>query len=236
MQIKLTKKPKNCTLIEGFPGFGLVGTIAGEFLMEHLETEQIGKIIFDEMPAMIPIHDGKVVEPLGIFYNKKYNLAILHAITASVGLEWKLTEMVLEICRQLNVKEVICLEGVGSSEESKTSRVFFHSNIEKNIKKFRKIGVEQLKESIIIGVTGAILLRADNIPTSCIFAETHTNLPDSKAAAKVVEVLDKYLGLNVNYKPLLAQAVKFEGKLRGILTESQKAQELSDKKRMSYVG
>ena len=55
MQIKLTKKPKNCILIEGFPGFGLVGTIAGEFLLEHLQTEQIGKIIFDEMPIMVAI-------------------------------------------------------------------------------------------------------------------------------------------------------------------------------------
>ncbi|MEK7431683.1 MAG: PAC2 family protein, partial [Cyanobacteriota bacterium] len=74
MQIKLSKKPKNCILIEGFPGFGLVGTFASEFLLEHLQVEQIGKIIFDEMPAIVAIHESKLVEPLGIFYNKKYNL------------------------------------------------------------------------------------------------------------------------------------------------------------------
>tara|TARA_Y100000294_G_scaffold136039_2_gene128851 strand:- start:1357 stop:2061 length:705 start_codon:yes stop_codon:yes gene_type:complete len=234
MQIKLTKKPKNCILIEGFPGFGLVGTIASEFLLEHLEVEQIGKIVFDEMPAMVAIHESKLVEPLGIFYNKKYNMVLLHAVTASSGMEWKLSQMVMELGKQLNVKEIICMEGVGSSEATKTSRVFFYSS--KNKDKFKKIGVDPLKEGIIIGVTGAVLLRAENVPVSAIFSETHTNLPDSKAAAKVIEVLDKYLGLKVDYKPLLQQAEKFEGKLKGLLSESQKAQEISEKKKLSYVG
>ena len=236
MQIKLSKKPKNCRLIEGFPGFGLVGTIASEFLLEHLEFEKIGKIIFDEMPATIAIHEAKVVEPLGIFYNKKYNLVLLHAITASAGQEWKLSEMVMNLSKQLNIKEIISLEGVGSSEETTTSRVFFYSNNEKNKEKFKKIKIEPLKEGIIIGVTGAVLLRAEKTPVSCVFAETHTNLPDSKAAAKIIEVLDKYLGLKVDYKPLLVQAEKFESKLKGLLTESQKAQQLSEKKKLSYVG
>ena len=75
MEVKLWKKPKNCTIIEGFPGFGLVGTIASEFLIEHLKTEQIGKILFDDMPAMVAIHENKVVEPLGIFYNQKYGFS-----------------------------------------------------------------------------------------------------------------------------------------------------------------
>src|SRR3989338_5734686 len=153
MQLKFTKKPKNCRLIEGFPGFGLVGTIASEFLLEHLKFEQIGKIIFNEMPATVAIHEGKVVEPLGIFYNKEYNLVLLHAITASSGMEWKLSEIVINLSKQLNVKEIISLEGVGSSEETTTSRVFFYSNDEKHREKFNKLKVEPLKEGIIIGVT-----------------------------------------------------------------------------------
>ncbi len=236
MQIKLSKKPKNCRLIEGFPGFGLVGTIASEFLLEHLKFEQIGKIIFDEMPATVAIHGGKVIEPLGVFYNKKYNLVLLHAITASSGMEWKLSEIVIELSRKLSIKEIISLEGVGSRDETTTSRVFFYSNNKKNRDNFKKIKVEPLNEGIIIGVTGAILLRAEKIPVSCVFAETHTSLPDSKAAAKVIEVLDKYLGLNIDYKPLLVQAEKFESKLKNLLTEGQKAQQLSEKKKLSYVG
>ena len=236
MEVKLWKKPKKCTIIEGFPGFGLVGTIASEFLIEHLETEQIGKIMFDDMPAMIAIHEGKIVEPLGIFYNKKYNLVILHAITAATHFEWDLASTVSKLAADLEAKEIISLEGVGSGEDSEGSRVFHYANNEKNAKSFEKLGIELLKEGIIIGVTGAILLRAEKTPVSCLFAETHSNLPDSKAAAKVIEALDKYIGMNLDYKPLLEQAQKFEEKLKTILQKSQEAQEIGDKKKLSYFG
>ena len=54
MKIELSKKPKNCTLIEGFPGFGLVGTIATEYLLEHLQTEKIGKIFLRKHRLWLP--------------------------------------------------------------------------------------------------------------------------------------------------------------------------------------
>jgi len=236
MEVKLWKKPKNCTIIEGFPGFGLVGTIASEFLIEHLKTEQIGKILFDDMPAMVAIHENKIVEPLGVFYDKAYNIVILHAITAATHYEWEMAQTVSKLASELQAKEIISLEGVGSGEESEGSRVFYYSSSDKNAKLFEKAGIEALKEGIIIGVTGAVLLRVEKTPVSCLFAETHSNLPDSKAAAKIVEALDKYLGLNIDYKPLLEQAEKFEEKLKAILQKSQEAQEISDKKKLSYFG
>ena len=236
MEFKLWKKPKNCTIVEGFPGFGLVGTIASEFLIEHLKTEQIGKIIFNDMPAMVAIHENKIVEPLGIFYNQKYNIIILHAITAATHYEWEMAAIVGKLASDLQAREIISLEGVGSAEESEETRVFHYTNNDKNAKLFEKAGIEALKEGIIIGVTGAILLRVEKVPVSCLFAETHSNLPDSKAAAKIVEALDKYIGMDIDYKPLLVEAQKFEEKLKTILQKSQEAQEISDKKKLSYFG
>lgn len=87
-----------------------------------------------------------------------------------------------------------------------------------------------------MGVSSALLLNHDEFPFSCIFAEASSNMPDSKAAAKIIETLDKYLGLKVDYKPLLEQAKKFEEKLKGILSKSQEAQQLQEKKKLSYVG
>ena len=129
------------------------------------------------------------------------------------------------------------MEGVGSGDVGKAgNRVFYYANNGKNVSRFEKIGLDPLKEGIIIGVTGAVLLRSEKIPISCIFAETQTNLPDSKAAAKIIETLDKYLGLKIDPKPLLAQAEKFETKLKTLLSQGQKNLELSEKKKMSYVG
>lgn len=236
MEIKLYKKPTGPIIIEGFPGFGLVGTIASEFLVDHLKTEMIGKIIFEDMPALVAIHENKVVEPLGIFYSKEYNMIILHAVTAPTGFEWELANKLVEMAVTLKAKEIVALEGVGSGEEIEEPKAFYYASKDNKKKVFNNMGIEPLREGIIMGVTGSLLLKADKVPISCIFAETHSALPDSKAAAKVIQVIDKYLGLSVDYKPLLQQAEKFENKLRGILQQSQKVQDLSEQKKMSYVG
>lgn len=236
MEIRLFKKPKNPIIINGFPGFGLVGTIATEFLLDHLKTELIGKIWLDELPAMVAVHEGKIVEPLGIFYNKNYNIIIIHGITAIKNFEWKIADAVIEIAQQLNAKELICLEGVGSLQAVEEPKTYFYGSSEKARQGLKKAGCEDLKEGIIMGVTGCILVKADKLSNACIFAETHSNLPDSKAAAKVIEVLDKYLGLKVDYHPLLQQAEKFEDKLKTIMQKGQEAEKMKELKNLSYMG
>ena len=236
MELELNKKPKNPTIIEGFPGFGLIGTITTEFLIDHLKTEQIGKIKINELPAMVAIHDNNVVEPVGLFYNKKYNIVIVHGIVAVKGIEWELAELIAKLAKDLNAKEVISLEGVSSATPDKEQKVFFYSSKDTNAKKFEKIGLKKLKEGIIMGVTGALLVRNRKICSSALFADTQSNLPDSKASAKIIEIIDKYLNLKVDYKPLLEQAEKFESKLKDIMEKSKVAAAEQDKKRESYIG
>jgi uncharacterized protein len=238
MKLELRKKPKNPIIIEGFPGFGLVGTIASEFLMSHLNCEQIGRFYFEDLPATVAIHDGKIIDPVTVSYNKKYNLVIIHSVSGANGIEWNAADIVLQVCKELNAKELVCLEGVGAAgmtEDEEKTEAFYYSSSKESSKKLKSAGIQQLKEGIIMGVTSALLIKA-NIPITCIFSETHSNLPDSKAAAKIIEVLDKYLGLNIDYKPLLKQAEKFEEKLKSLLEKGVKAQEIKEKKSMSYVG
>lgn len=237
MNIILKKKPKRPVIIEGFPGFGLVGTIASEFLIDHLKTEQIGSMWLDELPAMVAVHEGKVVDPIGIFYNKKHNVVIIHGVTGVAGLEWKITDAIVKIATQLEAKEIITLEGIGSSTLTEKPQTFFYTSDKNRIKKLEKAGSKQLKEGIIMGTTGIMLLKsAKGMPVTSIFAETNSDLPDSKAAAKVIEVVDKYLGLSVDYKPLLKQAEKFEEKLKELLKKGEQITDQQKKKRLSYVG
>ncbi len=234
MKVILEKRPKNPTIIEGFPGFGLIGTITTEFLIEHLHAQLIGRVRLEEIPPLIAIHQGKPIEPVGIYYDKRYNLIILHALSATNNLEWDLSDVIIRLAKDLKAKEIISLEGVGSQFELKESRVFYMTNFDKNAK-VKKIGLDMLQEGIIVGVTGALLL-SQEVPVTCIFAETHSALPDSRAAAKIIEALDKYLGLKVNYQPLLEKAQKFEAKIRDVMTKTQEASAAKDKKSPTYFG
>ncbi|RJQ15672.1 proteasome assembly chaperone family protein [Candidatus Woesearchaeota archaeon] len=231
MNIQLKKKPNKPIIIQGFPGFGLVGTIATEFLIEHLKPELIGEFFYDELPVTVAIHKEKLVKPMAIYYDKQYNLVILHTILNVTGYEWKIADKIVEMAKLLKAKEIICLEGVASQAEQEipTANVYSYG-----VKNAKDLHVQPLQESIIIGVTAAMLLKYPDI--SCFFAETHTSLPDSKAAAKLIEVLDKYLKLKVDYVPLIKQAEEFETKIKGLLQQSNKTIKEKETRDMSYLG
>jgi len=235
MKLILTKKPKNVTIIEGFPGFGLISTIATEFLIEHLKTEKIGVIEMEEVPAMIAIHKNKVIEPISIHYSKEFNIILVHAININKELGWKVASIIEELAKTLTAKQIISLEGVGSPNQD-SNRVFYYANHNGKLNKKLENIASPLMEGIIVGPTGALLAKNLKTPFLALFAEARGDMPDSKAAAEIIKALDAYTGLNVDTAPLLKQAQMFEAKLKGIMQKTQKAEELQDNKKLSYVG
>ncbi len=229
VRIVLNKKPQKPTIIQGFPGFGLVGTIATEFLIEHLNAELIGEFFYDELPVTAVVHKGKLVKPMAIYYDSQHNIVILHTILNVKGFEWQIADRVVDMAKMLKAKEIICLEGVASPMADKNIKVFSYG-----IRNYKEVGADQINESIIVGVSAAMLLKYEEV--TCFFAETKTGLPDSKAAAKIIQVMDKYLGLKVDYEPLIKQAEEFETKLKTLMQQSNKVQEEKEKKDMSYLG
>lgn len=229
MKINLKKIPKGVTIIEGFPGFGLVGTISTEFLIEHLKAELIGEFEYDDLPATAAIHKGKLVKPMAVFYDKKNNLVILHTILNVKGHEWKIADAIADLAKKTKAKEIISLEGVASMvADVKQQKIYTFGS-----KHLHSLG-QPISESIIVGVTAALMLKHEKV--SCIFAGTSSQLPDSKAAASVIEVLDKHLGLAVDTKPLLKQADEFEKKLKGLMKNTQAVTKTAEDKSMSYFG
>ena len=231
------KVKKNCRIIQGFPGMGLVGTIATEFLVEHLKAKPVGTIKGHEIPPIAAIHAGTVVKPMGFFYAEKENILILHVISGVPGSEWDIAELLTNQAKKLNAKEIISLESVGTPPNMPPglSNGFFYTNDKEAARKLERIGLEELKEGIVVGLTGALILNS-KLPITCIFAETHSKLPDSKAAAQIVDSLSKYLGLRLDTRPLLKSAEEFEEKIRGILTKTKEVQEHSERNKLSYVG
>jgi uncharacterized protein len=195
MDVKLNKKPKGPTIIEGFPGLGLIGTICTEYLIKHLEAEPIGNIWSKSLMPIAAVHESRVVQPLEIFYAKKHNIVILHALSDVNGIEWEIADALQQLYKTLGAKEIISLEGIMSKSEM--PEVYFIAQKQNSKKKMLDANVKELKEGIIMGVTAAVLLKNKNINSTGIFVGTHSRLPDSRSAAKVIEVLDKYLGLTI---------------------------------------
>jgi predicted ATP-grasp superfamily ATP-dependent carboligase len=186
---------------------------------------------------MAAVHGSKVVEPISIHYNKKYGLVVVHAISIGKGMGWDMADVIQDLAKQLNAKEVISIEGVGSMQQNVgDSKVYYYTSKQKNGAALDKVALP-LKEGIVVGVTGALMARGSNstLPYTALFAETQSNLPDSKSSAAIIRALDKYLNLDVDPGPLLKQAQQFEGKLKGLLVQAKKTEELQNDK-ADYFG
>jgi uncharacterized protein len=233
MEIRLKKRPKEPIIIEGFPSLGLVGSIAAEFLIDHLDAEQIGYLYAEQLPPIVAIHQGKVLEQFGIFYDSRNNILIIRPLALVSGVEWELANSIIQLKNMLKAKEIISLEGISAGSGDIEPQAFFFSADKTKIKKLQGLGLTEIKEGLVFGVSASLLSKQPE--STFIFTETHSELPDSRSAAKMIEVLDKYLGLKIDYRPLIKKAEEFEKKLKGIF--SMVSQKTGEKpKETSYLG
>ncbi|MBI2148574.1 proteasome assembly chaperone family protein [Candidatus Woesearchaeota archaeon] len=231
MKYILNKKPKSPTMIQGFPSFGLVSTLTVKFLIDHLDVEEIGYIESEHITPLTAIHKSKVVNPITFFYNKKYNLVLVQSLTEVAGYEWELASTMVEVAKTLAAKEIIVIESMPPHGEDDLD-VYYYSNKS-------KLKLKEIKESLVMGTTAALLLKAKTFPVTCIFAEAHSQLPDSEAAARVVDALNSYLKLKVDYKPLLEAAKRFEANLKMLMDKTKEINQTKrDKtiKELGYIG
>ena len=237
MVVILNEIPKNPIILEGFPGFGLVGTITTEYLVNQLKAKPIGYIELPDIQPMAAIHNGELVRPIGLYFDKRTNLLIVHVMTSIAGLEWSVADTILELAEKTQAKMIISVEGVGASGLTEDEHTAYYYTSDPVLeKKFKDGKIESLREGIILGVTATLLLRNIKQKIACVFTETHTGLPDSKSAARTIEVLDMLLGLKIDNKPLLEQAAVFEEKIKSVMQQSQRAQDAQKKKQLSYFG
>ncbi|MFH1972016.1 MAG: PAC2 family protein [archaeon] len=233
MEIKLREKPQNPIIIEGFPGIGLIGTITTEYLIKHLDAKSIGYIWSKNLSPVAAIHESKIIQPLEIFYAKKKNIIILHAMTEIKGLEWEISTTLQELYKLLKAKEIISIEGIMG--ESEKNSAYYFTNVPGSAKKL-SMKAKPLKEGIIMGVTAALLLKEKTMKTTGIFVETHSKLPDSRSSAIILEVLGDYLSLKIDTKPLIQAATEFESKLKDYVGKMQSATKTQEKKAVNYMG
>jgi uncharacterized protein len=79
-------------------------------------------------------------------------------------------------------------------------------------------------EGVITGVAGVLLNegKSRDFEVVSIMAEAHPDYPDARAAAKVIETIDKMLlHIQLDAKPLYVEAEKIEGQLKSIHAQAK---------------
>jgi len=199
------------TLIEGFPGMGLVGTITAKYLVEKLEFEEIGYINAEVFVPIIRIHKGLPINPSRIYANKKLKLAVLisEQIIPQTFTD-KLAKAVVNWIKLKKIKRVISLNGIHAGQE-KNKTIYGIAANEKSKKSLEGFGVEVINEGVTTGITALMLLKLKKTPIDAFSILGNVQIQaDYKASAELIQKLNSILGLNLSIEPLLKEAKETE--------------------------
>ena len=238
------KSLKGYTLIEGFPGLGLVGTIAAKYLIEKLGFVKLGCIESNIFIPIVRIREGKPVHPSRVFINDKLKLVAI--ISEQIIPNKYMDDFARAVVTWVNAKgitKVITLSGIHTEGANNgTPKLYGIAANDKSKTLLKSFGIESIEDGITSGITALILLEFKDSNVEAIsLLGTVKMATDYKAASAVLEKLNEVLKLNMDVKPLMQESKKVEAELTKFLQkmkkEKTKVEEMEEKpgEPQSYV-
>jgi len=205
-----TEKP---VLVEGFPGIGLIGNIVSHYLVHSLNMKHIGTVVSEYFPPIAIMLQGIVNMPVRIYESEENELiTILSDIPITPEASHYVASAIVDWCEKIGAREVLSIAGIATMGEEQ--RVFGAATTHELLERIEP-HIERFEVGSIAGVSGSLLtecyVRA--LPAIALLGETHGHGPDPRAAAHVVETINKVYGLSVDIKALLEQAEQIETEL-----------------------
>lgn len=193
-------KAKNPTVVIGFPGTGLVGSVAASQLIDNLDFQFVGYITSPNFAPLAAIHDYTPLPPARIHYCAKHNLVVIVSeMTIPVNSSLELADKLLKYAKQLGASSIISLGGISMKEEE--NAVYVISSDKKTVKNIvsKKIA-KPIKEGATTGVTGILLSKGalEKFSVLSILAEASQDYLDPKAASNALKVLSSVLGISID--------------------------------------
>lgn len=224
---------KNPLVIGGFPGVGLVGSIAAYHIIKNLDLEFLGYFDSSDIPPIMTVEDGIIYPPIRVYGNE--NLVVIYSdIIISPDLVYPLTEKIIEYIVGLDPKMVVTLEGLASMKPKGIYTVSYSGEV---LELMKKEEIPILELGMMGGIAGTLIIKSEdkNIPSTCLMAETVGLRPDPRGASNIIEALNKLYNLNVNTEELIKEAEKIEEKLKQLAKEHMKLMSKSRAEHPMYM-
>jgi uncharacterized protein len=220
----ISEDVKDAVVLEGSPELGLIGNILGWLLVEELKMKQIGYIDSKDFPPLAVLYKGIAIHPFRI-YSSDGIVLFLSDFIIPPAVSYDMSNAIVDWMEKNNSKELITFNSMVVMEKSDS--VAAAANSEDALKRLGDLDLPILPFGNVNGLSGSLLTKTatKDIPASCLFAEVLNQYPDPRAAASLVNVLNKMLNIEVNAEPLLKEADEIEDRLKELANRVQKEPE-----------
>ncbi len=217
------KKLRNPTVIMGFPGTGLVGSVAASQVVESLQMIFGGYISSSDFAPLAAIHDYKPMPAARIHYSEKHNMiVIISEMTIPIGSSLEVADKIYAFAKSVEASSIISLGGISLQDEKKG--VFVVSSDPEIVKDViaKKIA-KPIREGATTGVTGILLTKGtlEHFPITTILAESSEEYLDPRAATNVLKVLSRIINVPINTSKLEKEAAEFSKDIKEAVLKSR---------------
>ena len=216
IEIKQVEKVKldRPTIIEGFPGIGMIGTIGASYLAEKLDMTLVGYFASSHFPPIAAIHDYKPVSPARIYASEKHQLIVLFSeFVIPSDIVFPLSQTILEYAKASKAKMLYSLAGVASQQPD--DKIYGIASTPAVSAALTKAGVELIKEGATQGVSGVLIAEcaSEKFPAANLMVQTAQSL-DPKSSARLLNAVSRIIGVPIDTKELVTEGEKVESRLK----------------------
>jgi uncharacterized protein len=217
-------------VIEGFPSVGLVTTIAATYLISSLKLDQIAAMDSAWFPPVSMIYAEKPKFPARIYASAQHRIAVcLSEFTPTIYLDRFIARSILSWAREQKCSLVISPCGVPMLEEHAAKRpdkLLIHGvgTTDLTRQKIKEANIHLLEFGAVPGISGALLNegRWNNSDVIALLVEAYRDIPDARAAAAVVEAMNRLLPqIELDVSPLYSEAERIESRLKTIRKQAK---------------
>lgn len=229
---------RGATVIDGFPSVGLVSSIVANYLINTLKLTQIGIMDSVYFPTVSLVREGIPQNPVRIYAGEKVGtgpdssdqiVVFISEFQPPPNLVKPIASAMLDWAQDQRCKMLLSPEGlvidkesleIEGGEEGETEFGVYGVGSTKWMRnELAKSGVHEFTEGVITGVAGVLLNegRRRDFNVATVLAEAHPDYPDARAAAQVMEMINKFLlHIDLDVTPLYQEAERIESQLKMI--------------------
>jgi uncharacterized protein (TIGR00162 family) len=240
--VEIYEKPElhDPVLIEGLPGIGFVANIAALHLISELKAKRFAEIVSASFQDFaVTTENGGARSPVNeLYYCKREDggrdLVIWYGNTQALTTfgQYELVGKVLDLAEELGCRFVVSIGGFKKDEVQHVPAIYSAATDQKTMEEALGLGTKVMVGHIF-GVAGLLigLGRLRNLKGFAILVDTLGMYPDANAARYALNMIGKYLGLDVDLSKLdvtvdqTKKALESFGVIKDIAEEKKKEEQ-----------
>nr|WP_277752634.1 PAC2 family protein [Halorubrum salsamenti] len=203
-------QPSGKTLLVGTSHLGMAGVTAADYLVRHVDSEQIGHISAHNFPAITPFQNGEPRHPTRLYNLEGTDLSVLLGeLFVPVWAAHSFTNALMEWVSSADVTELAVLHGVPFPHGPEEHTVFHVATPQYRERRLAETDIQPLEGGFLDGVVGEILAQAldrDTPSVGVYITPTHPPGPDIDASLLLLDTIQEIYEFTVDEEELRARS------------------------------